>query len=231
MHGLGGIGKTQLAIEYVYRNQHLYPVIFWFPSEETSQLDNAYQKVAHKLRIDTEQPIEIIIANVIVWFHKHPYCLLVYDNAPNADAIEKYLPKTGSYILITSRTTNWNWLGHSITVDGFTEEAQQYILRALGNRNDSDDVNELAEQLGYLPLALAQAAAYIIKNKLTAAKYLELLYDQNKQKLLADDALPKFQHEPVFLTWDITMKAIFEESQLAAELLISCAYLHSDDIP
>ena len=227
-----------MAIEFVHRYQELYPYVFWFPAEESSLIEIAYQKLAQDLQLDTgNKPIDAIVRTIKAWFDRHNGCLLVYDNAPNYKSIQDYLPLTGSHILVTSRNYPVAWVGKSITVDVFTvEEARQYIQQLLGDqleRLDGNiswkDVDSLAELLGYLPLALAQAGAYI-KETTTISRYLEL-YKQHTEKLLADASMPNSDHESVFVTWDITMEAIKEKSPLAAHLLQICAYIASEDIP
>lgn len=111
LNGLGGVGKTQLAIEFIYRQRNIYPYIFWLPAEEPNQLQIAYQKLAQLFQIDTQQPMDKIMTEIKVWFNKNPGCLLVYDNAPDFETIQDYLPLEGSHILVTSRSTDWHWQG------------------------------------------------------------------------------------------------------------------------
>ena len=234
--GLGGVGKTQLAIEFAHRQQNSYSNIFWILAEDSTHIEIAYQKLAQDLKIYSEQAPNAIVNLIKVWFHQHPDCLLVYDNAPDYESIQDYFPSTGCHVLVTSRNTDrWHWEGKSIVVDVFTvEEARQYIQQLLGDQLERldgkinwKDVDSLAELLGYLPLALAQAGAYI-KDNMTISRYL-ILYKQHTEKLLADASMP--HHKPVFVTWDITMEAIKEKSPLAAQLLEICAYVASEDIP
>ena len=110
------------------------------------------------------------------------------------------------------------------------DEARKYIQRLLGDRLEIAQVDTIAALLGYLPLALSQAGAYMKKTQVTIARYLSL-YAEHKQKLLAAEPLLNSDHEPVFVTWDITMEAIQNESPLAAHLLNVSAYFHSEDIP
>lgn len=234
--GMGGVGKTQLAIEYVHSHKNVFSFIFWFPAEEPSKIDIAYQKLAHDLKIDTKQPPDAIVREIKAWFSRNPSCLLVYDNAPDSNSIQMYIPVSDCNVLVTSRNTDPIELGdnsYSIIINVFTiEEAREYIEKKLGIKTDTNIVEKLAERLGYLPLALAQACDYMKQAKLTPTKYLLIvLYGKHKEVLLADQLLPALQHKPVLVTWDITIKKIHEMSPLAVQLLKYCAYLYSDDIP
>jgi hypothetical protein len=91
-------------------------------------------------------------------------------------------------------------------------------------------IETLAETLGRLPLALAQSTAYIKRTKMSISRYLKL-YEQKKRDLLNSKILPFDYRASVYITWDITMKAIREKSLLAANLLNGCACLASNDIP
>jgi tetratricopeptide (TPR) repeat protein len=91
-------------------------------------------------------------------------------------------------------------------------------------------IEKLAETLGHLPLALAQATAYIKRTKISISRYLEL-YEQKKRSLLDSKILPSDYRDSVYITWDVTMEAIREESILALSLLNICSYLASNNIP
>jgi tetratricopeptide (TPR) repeat protein len=170
--------------------------------------------------------------------------LLVYDNAHNYEAIRELLPTRKGKLLVTSRYTD-GWPQENISVDVFTiEESRAYIQKVLGiplSENDSTKIDTLAETLGRLPLALAQASAYIKKNKISISRYLEL-YEQKKREilskkksLLSDELLLNShkgrQFTSVYITWDITMHEVQRESLLAANWLNACACLASNDIP
>ena len=151
-NGLGGVGKTQLAIEFVHRYQQLYPYVFWFPAEESSLIEIAYQKLAQDLQLDTgNKPIDAIVRTIKAWFDRHNGCLLIYDNAPNYKTIQNYLPLTGTHILVTSRSTHW--VGNSITVDIFTvEEARKYIQQLLGDQLEMERSGHPSQITGILAI-------------------------------------------------------------------------------
>lgn len=232
-HGLGGVGKTQLAIEYAYQRYDDYQIIYLISADNTRQIEAAYLKLASLLGIASiNQKAEEIIQNVITWLKSLKKCLLIFDNVNHYDEIKPYLPQLNCHVIITSRHAECGLPG--IPVDIFTlDESRQYILKILNNRviDSEQKIIHLANTMGHLPLALAQASAYIKKNNMDIEKYLEL-YSKNKSLFLSKSDLPVGDsHIPVFVTWDITMKTISASSTLAANLLTACAYLHWVNIP
>ncbi len=236
-HGLGGIGKTEIAKEFVYKHLDDYRTIYWIPADSEESLTRTYLELAKelKLTLDEEKVKEVkeIIRRVKRWLETHPGYLLVFDNALNYEAINAYIPNTGGQVLVTSRYTEWV---ESILINVFTkEESRIYIQKILAQdsqrKDQPEDMDELAKTLGHLPLALAQASAYIKKTHIGIRDYLGL-YEKRKQTLLEDKTLPMgSDHDSVYVTWDITMKSIQSESSFAYELLYLCSYLHHDGIP
>jgi hypothetical protein len=236
-HGLGGIGKTQVALEYVWQHYKDYNGVAWFNAESRDRLQNDYISLGRELNIihDDDNINAEELARYVKHWLQHPsraVWLLIYDNADNYRAISELLPTKGGKILITSRhTADWP---QEISIDVFTiEESRAYIQKVLDTPISESDVMQietLAEALGRLPLALAQATAYIKRNKVSISDYLEL-YKQKKCHLLNSKILPSDYRASVYITWDITMKVIRKESLLAPNLLNICAYLSSNDIP
>jgi tetratricopeptide (TPR) repeat protein len=236
-HGLGGIGKTRVALEFVWQHYKKYKGVVWFNAESRDRLQNDYISLGRELNIIRDD--DNINAGESAYYVKHwledsshAGWLLVYDNADNYKAIRELLPTKGGKILITSRhTADWP---QEIPIDVFTiDESRDYILKVLNTQISESDLMQIktfAETLGRLPLAIAQAAAYLKRNKMSISDYLKY-YKQKKSHILNSKILPSDYHASVFITWDITMEAIRKESLLAASLLNSCAFLASDDIP
>jgi hypothetical protein len=231
-HGLGGIGKTQVALEFAWqyyekqKEYKSYQGICWFNAENEDKLTNDYMSLGLELnivRVEEKTSTEECIRYVKHWLEhpSHAGWLLVYDNALNYEVIQKFLPTTNGKIIVTSRYTE-GWPQQSLRVDVFTtKESRDYIKKVLGiplSENDWIQIDTLAETLGYLPLALAIVCSYIKKNKLSISRYLEL-YEKRKQELLSKtkSQLSDFllidldegkQFTSVYITWDITMDAV-----------------------
>jgi tetratricopeptide (TPR) repeat protein len=242
LDGLGGVGKTQLTLEFVWQHNKGYNGVAWFNAESQERLTEDYIRLGLELNIihqDDKYDIEKRALRVKSWLEvsKRAGWLLVYDNAPNYKGIGELIPTKGGKVLVTSRYAK-GWPQDNIQVNVFTpDESRAYIEKTLGYKAlDTEQVNQLAKTLGHLPLALAQACAYIKKIQVGIARYLES-YETRKEELLSDKTLTDQTLKPdsiraiVYITWDITIKAIRKESILADRWLAICAYLNSNDIP
>ncbi len=248
-HGLGGIGKTQLALEFIWSKFQKYKGIIWFDAKDRNTLINEYIKLGRGLNVIhgyRENVREEDHAKHVKYWLEHPEragWLLICDNAPNYKDIADLLPIKGGKILLTSRYTfGWPQPQNTISVDVFeSRESRDYICKILevkGKKLDITQVDTLAKTLGHLPLALAQASAYIKKTVISILDYLKL-YNDRKRTLLSDKTLletfpPGANRETaaiVYVTWDITVEAIKRESSLAVKWLTACAYLGSSSIP
>ncbi|WP_265036056.1 tetratricopeptide repeat protein [Wolbachia endosymbiont (group A) of Anomoia purmunda] len=248
-HGLGGIGKTQLALEFIWSKLQKYRWIIWLDTRDRNTLINEYIKLGRGLNVIHgygENFREEDHAKHVKYWLEHPKragWLLVCDNAPNYKDIADLLPIKGGKILLTSRYKfGWPQPQNTISVDVFEPgESRDYIRKILevkGKKLDITQVDALAKTLGHLPLALAQASAYIKKTYINISDYLKL-YNDRKRTLLSDKTLletfpPGANRETaaiVYVTWNITVEAIKKESSLAANWLTACAYLDGSPIP
>lgn len=241
--GLGGIGKTKLALYYVNHTKHPYTFKAWFPAENIDDLYNKYIEFAKLLGYaENIYTKENIIAYVKQWFVGNPGWLLVYDNVNNYREIAPFLPETGGYIILTTRQRHWPTKFSVLPIDVMTEEEAIKTIKTLIQRDvaaeEQDAIRELVEVLGYLPLALVQASAYIKQKHLTIPEYLDL-YKKYESELLADttflDETNNYNY-PVAITWNISLEAIARDAKInneppiAIELLTVSAYLAPDKI-
>jgi tetratricopeptide (TPR) repeat protein len=250
--GLGGIGKTSLATQFFYHSRQ-FSFKWWFPADTAEQLYTCYfdmvKKLVEKSGASSLPKSEDEIIGVLKNWLENPEnggWLLVYDNAKDYEALEKYLPHRNGYVLVTSRNLsswpNWDerqrWGENIIEMDVMTEEdAINLICKLIINDNpDKKDkeICSLVNTLGRLPLALAQAGAYIknnLCNGMTPAKYREKYCSQTATMLKYEKLPPGSRHIPVYVTWDISMEQIATQVPDAQKILIICAYLHADNIP
>src|SRR5438874_2796168 len=159
--GLGGIGKTQVAIEYCYRHRWDYHVIWWLPSEDSSMLAITFAQLARQLgmKFPPETSLEDVRHVLRRVLSERDDWLLVFDNASNPDHIRAFLPGAAAgNILVTSRNVNWDELCKTIALPPLTRNESVSFLRKRTGRSDSTDTaRKLAQALGDLPLALDQA--------------------------------------------------------------------------
>jgi len=227
--GLGGIGKTQTALEYAYRYADKYDFIWWVNADsETTILDGYRSFCEESLLIKKGQQSEdkYIIDTVLYWFDNHDKWLFIYDNADEIRNIRRFLPKNWKgNILITSRNTKMH-MGKSVSLDVLSEEeAIQFFLYRTGISDEAGS-SSLAKRLGYLPLALEQAAAYIYENNITFHEYNELLEKYGME--IFDEGCMENYDKTINVTWNISINKIQSES--AMQFLYICSYMAPDGI-
>jgi hypothetical protein len=213
IHGLGGVGKTQLALEYTYRYMNAYDVVWWISSENLSTLDTNYANLAVRLNFPEKDETEqsVMVAAVRDWLNQNPGWLLIFDNAQDMEEVRPYLPQAAiGHVLITSRNVNWEGMASSFKVTPFDpQESVAYLLKRTG-QEDQNAAKQLAEELGHLPLALAQAGAYIKSAQKSLAAYLNL-FRQHQQVILARGKPETDYENTVATTWELS----FEQAKSA----------------
>ena len=233
IHGLGGIGKTQLAAHYSHRHKSDYQVVWWIRAEKPATLAGDYAALATALDLPEkntrEQPL--IVAAVRQWLEQHPDWLLIFDDARDAEAVLGYLPQgRAGHVLITSRDPNWRGIASPLEVRTLLrEDAARFLLERTG-QSDENAAHALATELGDLPLALEQAVAYMEAVGETLAGYLKL-FRMHRQDLWAEDRPPTGYPNTLANTLLISFAEVKQHSADAADLLRLCAFLAPDDIP
>ncbi len=233
--GLGGVGKTQLAIEYCYRNKNKYRTIWWVRSESQETLASDYADLAAELDLPakakgyTDQ--SVVIKAVKHWLEHNSRWLLIFDNAQCQVDLMNYLPQVGNgHTIITSRNQFWDGVVKPLEVMVFDRaESIDFICWRTG-QNDKRAAETLAEKLGDLPLALEQASAYIERTRITLPEYLRLFKIRRKELIELQPPPTDYPHS-VATTWSLSMDRVREESPVAADLLNLCAFLAPDKIP
>ncbi|GKT48470.1 kinesin light chain [Colletotrichum spaethianum] len=255
--GLGGIGKTQVAIEAAYRVRNVNPgcSVFWVPAVDMAMFENAYRKIGQALNIrgieDDQADVKSLVKAALEQNDVGSW-LLIIDNADDmellftgSNKLTKYLPfsRNGS-ILLTTRNLQAAVRFSPGQVTRLREmsitEATQLLRNGLDKRqiNDDHSTAQLLEQLAYLPLAIRQASAYMAANtNVTVSKYLEYCNSSNAElvKLLSKEFDDQDRYEsiqnPVTTTWLISFEHISRDSPLAAKYLSFICYLGEKDIP
>ena len=241
--GLGGIGKTQLAIEYAYRYSGNFKNCIWFINAETTTTTQNYfvDFASHfKLSLPEDFKSEDLQWAIKTWLTNNKDWLLIFDNLETAGTITPYLPgKINGRMIVTTRNTEID-LGVQVALGVFdADEALRFLQRRFSN-DDSinmehypfDDFTEqapkLTARLGNLPLALEQAAAYIKKMKCRIADYIKLLGESSVEAFEDEDATALYYEKIVSDTWSISFEALSTSAQYMMNL---CAYMAPDKIP
>ncbi|MFI9832726.1 FxSxx-COOH system tetratricopeptide repeat protein [Streptomyces sp. NPDC051913] len=164
LHGRGGVGKTQLAVEYAYRFAGEYEFAWWVASEDLALIPDQLAALASRTGIaPASTPPAAAVELLLAELGTMPRWLLVFDNAEDPDALAPFLPGGLGHVLITSRSPHWNAYAVPVDVDTLSRAESVALLRAQGAVLTDADADDIATTLDDLPLALAQAAALLTR--------------------------------------------------------------------
>jgi tetratricopeptide (TPR) repeat protein len=238
--GLGGIGKTQTAVEYAYRYRDEYQAVLWLDAESPLALKAGCGELARRLHLPhQENDLDQAVLALKQWLAREPGWLLIFDNADDPDALEPLFPDAEhGHLLVTSRALDFQDLGiiNPVQLEEWpVADATTFLLDRCHRQDPDSDEREAAEQLAReldgLPLALEQAAAYIVERRATFRRYLESY--RNRGLKLFDARLPALgrYEKSVTTTWVANFEAVQEDSPAAADVLRVSAFLAPAAIP
>jgi len=257
LSGLGGIGKTQTAVQYAHWHFNEYVYIFWTTAHSREAIASGYVKIAGLLKLpeadsqdqmlavedDDSQDQMLTVEAVKRWFICHQGWLLILDNADDLAMTREFIPSgKNGHVLLTSRAAAVGRIARRVEIREMgTEEGALFLLRrakyiaedaplAAAAEVDQEMAKKIVTQLDGLPLALDQAGAYIEETGCGLSGYLELYRSHALELLRHRGALPS-DHPPVGTTWVLSFKKIEKANTAAAELLRFCAFLDPDGIP
>lgn len=256
--GLGGVGKTQVALELAFWVKDSQPEysVFWVPALSDESFEQAYVEMARLLdiQINKDEDLKVTIRRYLEsetagnWF-------LIVDNADDTDilfgpsdqpgGIYEYLPKSDNgRVLFTTRSRDVAVATAGSDVidlhEMSPEEATRLFEKALGQKQQLQDetiLDELLQELTYLPLAVAQAAAYLNRNQMSIKKYLALLQgtEQSMVSLMSrefhDDSRYRGSQNAIATTWLVSFDQIRRSDPVAAGLLSFTSYIEQKAIP
>jgi tetratricopeptide (TPR) repeat protein/transcriptional regulator with XRE-family HTH domain len=240
LSGLGGIGKTQTAIEYAYRYAKDYIAVFWISAETNEGIVSSFVAIAELLNLPEKQEKEQsrIIAAVLHWLAAQRDWLVIFDNVEDPALIVLPPARSGS-ILFTSRrqalglsaqTVNLGKMSFEEGMSFLFHRTRQLTLMTSLAPEDLALAREIVTIMDSLPLALDQAGAYIEATQCSLSDYLSLFRSATRRLL---DERENYMDHPLSVTR--TFELIFEQlerkNQSAAQILTVCAFLAPEDIP
>ncbi|MBA2286452.1 MAG: helix-turn-helix transcriptional regulator [Ktedonobacteraceae bacterium] len=243
--GLGGIGKTQIALEYAYQYRYDYTAIFWVSAATQDTLLTGLLALGERLKVleKDERDHQRAILMVKQWLAAHQDWLLILDNADDVSIARDVLPpEHAGHVLLTTRAQALGSVAQRIEVEtmGMAEGALFLLHRArlLALEASLDHVlpdqraaaEAIVTEMDFLPLALDQAGAYIDEVGCSLLVYLELYRAHRVELLRRRGHVPGDHPESVFTTWSLNFQRIEQANAAAGELLRLCAFLDPDAI-
>jgi Tetratricopeptide repeat/TIR domain/NB-ARC domain/AAA domain len=228
--GMGGVGKTQIALEYAYRFKADYDIIWWVPAEQNDELTVALAELAQRLGLKVGDNLADAASAALekLRFDSDLRWLLIFDNADDPKDLKAFHQGGTGDIIVTSRNQAWAQAGQSLEVDVFTrQESVAHLVRHVPSLA-VPDADEIAKALGDLPLAIEQAGAWLEQTGMPAATYVEQLQEQSTL-ITALKQLPD-SPVPVVATWNLSLERLKERSPAAVRLLQLCAFFSAGPI-
>ncbi len=252
LHGLGGVGKTQVALEYAYQHALEYSAVFWVGAETEEQIISSLLRIAEALHLpgrdDKDQ--QRVVATVQGWLTTHSQWLLIWDNVEDLALLDHFLPpiRQGA-ILITTRCQAVGTHARGIDLLPMKhEEGMLFVLRR-AKTLESDGIwehvqrlavqiplqyaaaAELVEVVGGLPLALDQAGAYIEETECGLPAYLDLFRARRAALLQQRGEGSRDHPASVSTTFTLAITATAGRHPAVWDLLQVCALIQPDAIP
>jgi len=227
---MGGVGKTQLAAEYAHRFAGTYDLAWWINAEQGGLIGD--QVAALGLALGCAQPgagTEVVRAAVLAELRHRGRWLLVFDNAEDPANVAAWLPGGGGHVLITSRQRRWDEVAVPVEIDVLARAESVAILQTRVTGLSGASADQLAAELGDLPLAIAQAAGFMADTGMAADECLVLLRTRAGQ-LLAQGKPGSYPRSLAAAT-GLLIDRLAHQDPPAAQLASMCAFLAPEPIP
>jgi tetratricopeptide (TPR) repeat protein len=221
--GVGGAGKTKIALEYAYRYLDQYVLVWFFHAEDTTILRQELSDLAKTLRLPETQSenIDHHIAALRRYFEDYDKYLIIFDNAISPNDLEDIIPANPrGNILITSKNPGWNSIANIQPIGLFShEESIEFLEKRLKRTNEKPCFGKITHEIDPLPIAMDLAAGYMDTNQISCQDYLEVL-EENSAVL-----------DPLMKVWKPSFHQICNKSKSSISLLEYLTHFSPDEIP
>ena len=258
LQGMGGQGKTQVALEYCHRKRNeSYSAIFWVDATNQDTVEGSFQSISERIKRQTDDlsdlkaRVAFVRRKLTSW---RVQWLMVFDNYDNPDTfpnIQDYISDSEfGAILVTSRHPDsieivMNQRSHFIKLLCLDENNAVALLTQKSQTEEGSAIEaiKIVERLGCHPLALAQAGAYIRKRKLRLSNFMD--HYKRRKKIILETTPQLSQYRKrlgnaeeemslnVFTTWELSFRQLqleASEDSVEAKLLTLMAYFNEKDI-
>ena len=244
--GLGGIGKTQIALEYAYRYRDDYRAVLWSRAGTPEELATDFVAIAQLLNLpeNNAQDQSLVINAVKRWLETNNGWLLILDNVDTLAMVRDYFPVgTSGHVLLTTRAQSMSGLARKVEIDKLElEDGVLFLLRRAGiiaqdapldnvSEADQTTARAIVQAMDGIPLALDQAGAYIEETECGLSSYLMLYRKQRAKLLTLRGGFVPGHPEAVTTTWSLAFANVERANPAAVELLRLCTFLAPDAIP
>ncbi|WP_203690444.1 FxSxx-COOH system tetratricopeptide repeat protein, partial [Catellatospora coxensis] len=227
---VGGIGKTQLALEYARQHADDYDVLWLVASQNPELIGGHLAELAVRSGLvepDVTTPAAVEALHVAVSGSRR--WLLIFDNAEDPRQLNQWLPPRGGHVIITSRQPGWDEVAIPVEVRLFDRSESVSLLQARLPHLSSQDADRLAAELGDLPLAVAQAAMVLNRTGMSTDDYLDALTRFAHEIL--DDGTPLNYPRSLAATVHLSAQRLAADNPAAMQLLALCSFLAPEAIP